>query len=310
MLFVSFKDVIVIAEERTQRMQDQNPSSGGFKKSGRSPVYRWVDEKSKKLPLGQTIIATMAGVVISVSLLMPADFYIDVAREISGKLTLRDVLRFGVVLTTIFTMAILSVATLKELARKSALRSRGFIDIDYEGAKTKRLSEDVANMKKMLAAISEERKTDGREKASDTPDADESPKLIVSPLESHIYEVIKSLEQHIDLSDKKASRLLDTGTMYLRRGIYFYVTSIFVWQFVAHVWGVDKSLIFGVVSCSLTFLVVEFLAAWFLKQYRNFNDSSMQFMKVKSIFDRYLLSYHTLIHFSTDQDSSLAEARF
>ncbi len=45
------------------------------------------------------------------------------------------------------------------------------------------------------------------------------------------------------------------------------------------------------ISCSLLFIFIEFLSAWFLKQYRHFVDTSTYHIKVKSIFDKYMMSY-------------------
>jgi hypothetical protein len=39
------------------------------------------------------------------------------------------------------------------------------------------------------------------------------------------------------------------------------------------------------------FIFIEFLSAWYLKQYRQFIDTSTYLIKVKSIFDKYMLVY-------------------
>ena len=47
----------------------------------------------------------------------------------------------------------------------------------------------------------------------------------------------------------------------------------------------------GIFSCSLLFISIEFLGAWYLKQFKAFADDSAYQMKIKAIFDRYYLMY-------------------
>ncbi|BBP82866.1 hypothetical protein PHLH8_25080 [Pseudomonas sp. Pc102] len=115
-----------------------------------------------------------------------------------------------------------------------------------------------------------------------------------SSFERHIKEIVASLDNQIATAEEKSSKLLDKGTMYLRRGIYFYVTTIIIWQIVIWWKGLGGHVWLGVASCSLTFIVIEFLAAWYLKQYRNYVDSSVSYLRAKSVFNRYLLSYHAI----------------
>ncbi|RZZ88368.1 hypothetical protein [Pseudoxanthomonas winnipegensis] len=106
------------------------------------------------------------------------------------------------------------------------------------------------------------------------------------------FESIRSLlEQKAEVADKKASILLDKGTAYSRFGIGFFVFAIITWQVVAHYTGFQIQYIYGIVSTSLLFVFIEFLSAWFLKQYRQFVDTSTYLIKVKSIFDKYMLVY-------------------
>jgi len=110
--------------------------------------------------------------------------------------------------------------------------------------------------------------------------------------------VVRTLEEKAAVADEKASMLLDKGTAYSRWGIVFYVFSIVVWQIVAWAGGFRVELVYGVVSCSVLFAFIEFLSAWFLRQYRHFVDTSTYLIKVKSMFDRYLLAYQVI----TDED--------
>lgn len=119
--------------------------------------------------------------------------------------------------------------------------------------------------------------------------------LKVPPFVAHCEEVLDYIDARIKLSEQKASMLLDKGTSYLIRGIYFFVASIVFWQLVMFGVGFQHYMWFGIVSCSLTFLVIEFLAAWFLKQYRSYVDTTVVFLRVRSTFSRYLLSFHALV---------------
>lgn len=120
--------------------------------------------------------------------------------------------------------------------------------------------------------------------------------------ERYMREIVLSLDSQINLSERKASILLDKGTSYIRNGIIFYVLSIIAWQIIERNTPLSTIAILGMVSCSLTFLVIEFLAAWFLRQYRSFVDASTNLIRVKSVFSRNLLAYFGMKEFSLDED--------
>ncbi len=116
----------------------------------------------------------------------------------------------------------------------------------------------------------------------------------------------KLLEEKSEISDRKASILLDKGTSYTIFGIVFYIASIVFWQVMFLTYGYQKQFLWGIISCSFLFLFIEFLSAWFLKQYRNFIDASTYLIKVKSIFDKYMLTY--LINNEIEDESSKKES--
>lgn len=110
--------------------------------------------------------------------------------------------------------------------------------------------------------------------------------------------LIRYLNAQIEQSDSKASVLLVTGKMYVRRGIYFFVASIVFWQIYGYVAKeISHVMIVGMISCSLTFLVVEFLAAWFLRQYKEYVDAAIVYAKIKTQFDSIMLAYLSLREF-------------
>ncbi|MCG8520184.1 MAG: hypothetical protein MI794_19540 [Pseudomonadales bacterium] len=109
--------------------------------------------------------------------------------------------------------------------------------------------------------------------------------------ENYFNEIRGVLIEQAHTADKKASILLDKGTAYSKGGITFFITSIVAWQVLSWLTEFKEQYIYGIVSCSLLFIFIEFLAAWFLKQYRHFVDTSTYHIKVKSIFDKYMMSY-------------------
>lgn len=115
----------------------------------------------------------------------------------------------------------------------------------------------------------------------------------------YVRKVISDLDNQISLSDEKASKLLDKGVWYLGAGLIFYISAIFFWQFWAKGEELSAVVVLGMLSCTVAFVVIEFLAAWFLKQYRSFVDSSLSYARVKSHYDRCLLSYYSLVEFSS-----------
>jgi len=101
----------------------------------------------------------------------------------------------------------------------------------------------------------------------------------------------KSLEDKAENADEKASRVLDRGTAFAHGGISFFISSIFIWQALSFIFGFRTQYIYGIASCSILFLFIEFLSAWFLKQYRPFIETSTYLFKVKSTFDKHMLLY-------------------
>lgn len=285
-------------------------NDGSFQKASDSVLYTWAPKRSsQKSKLYEKFQYFMAGLIaffLSAFLfLVPSSLDLGFVREAVGAIGAKEIL----VVCGLITILTIGVAAFFDYLKSARRVPSSFVDLD-ERSNDKRMDLKIQMLKDSMLELKSSLGTEAvKEKEDERTDDAKTEFYELSSVEHYIHGITKSLDRHIELSEKKASKLLDTGTMYLRRGIYFYVASIFVWQIVAHVWGVDKQLIFGVVSCSLTFLVVEFLAAWFLKQYRSFIDSSIQFMRVKSVFDRYLLSYYAVKEFSNEESEGLAESK-
>lgn len=289
--------------------EDEIRSGGSFDKDSGGLLYTWAPDKftvkrTRHKLLSYAVASVMACMLSLFLLMYPSGFEASPFNRFFASMDYKTILVAGFLAGG---MVLAVVLHFDAFSNKS--RPPSFVDLD-ERLNSKRLEAQILNLKYQVKQLKVDKSLDGsvdKNGARVEDVKDESYEH--SAIEYYISKLTKSLDRHIELSEVKASKLLDTGTLYLRRGIYFYVASIAVWQVVAHIWGVDKQLIFGVISCSLTFLVVEFLAAWFLKQYRSFIDSSVQFMKVKSVFDRYMLSYYAVKEFSTGGAEGLAEAK-
>lgn len=293
-----------------ENFENDSGADGSFEKVSDSVVYTWAPNRNaQKVNRHGTLQLIMASVMAAFLtfflLLVPTDLDLGIVKKLSNLFSSNYVIG-----TILFIVSLAFTLTWVFESLNSARQvSSSFVDLD-ERSTDKRVDMKFQVMKDNKLELKSSRMTEESGEKDDAK-ADEVKTEFheLSAVEHYIHNITKSLDRHIELSEKKASKLLDTGTMYLRRGIYFYAASIFVWQVVAHAWGVNEQLIYGVVSCSLTFLVVEFLAAWFLKQYRSFIDSSIQFMRVKSVFDRYLLSYYAVKEFSNDGAAEAAESK-
>ncbi|EOC0223431.1 hypothetical protein ACI0Y6_004066, partial [Cronobacter turicensis] len=116
-------------------------------------------------------------------------------------------------------------------------------------------------------------------------------KISVDLVKSTLTQTINTLENKADAADKKASILLQRGVNLTKFGIVYYLLSIIIWQIIFFKSPYKPEHVYGILSCSFLFLFIEFLSAWFLKQYKNFTDNSVYLLKIKSIFDRFLIVY-------------------
>lgn len=161
-----------------------------------------------------------------------------------------------------------------------SINNSKFSDIDRNNTTYKKLIEEISKLK------------DSTEKNKAKLPINERNKY-----ESfHLYfsSIIESLNEQIEIADKKASLLLDKGTSYSRNGIYLYVFIIVLWQAITWFTDLQTRHIYGIASCSLLFVFIEFLSAWFLKQYRHFVDTSTYLIKLRSTLERYILTYLAL----------------
>ncbi|WP_409289505.1 hypothetical protein [Pseudomonas sp. KCJK8927] len=111
--------------------------------------------------------------------------------------------------------------------------------------------------------------------------------------EKYMTSILGSLSVYAVRSEETATKLLGKGVAFMAGGLFFYVLAIVLWQVFANLLKPDEKVMYvGMAACSMTFIVIEFLAAWFFKQYRYYVEVSMACMRVRSAYDRQLLMFY------------------
>jgi hypothetical protein len=120
--------------------------------------------------------------------------------------------------------------------------------------------------------------------------------------EVYVSNILRSLSAYAASSEVTATKLLDKGVAFMAGGLVFYVLAIVIWQVFANLTKPDAHVMYvGMIACSMTFVIVEFLAAWFFKQYRYYVEVSLSCLRVRSVYDRYLLGYYALREFEGEE---------
>jgi hypothetical protein len=181
----------------------------------------------------------------------------------------------------------------------SSRRAKNFSDIDeerkakvrfYGGGETQDLVAELQSLRHSTAI--DYGKIE--EIIKKTQPKDDRSSKFVGSFDDYFNGVIANLSARALDSDEKASLLLERGISYVKFGLWFYFVAIVVWQTLVHFMGFKPEYLYGMGTTSLLFLFIEFLSAWFLKQYRHFVDTATYLLKVKAIFDRYYLIYLAL----------------
>ena len=186
------------------------------------------------------------------------------------------------------------------LTRAGGIRMRSFTDVDDERREKARfygggseISSLVGELKDLRSSTTidyskiEEIINKSKKRSSTAPKTTRS-------FDDYFEDVVSILESRSSLCDEKASVLLDKGIFFVWFGIVFYLLAIAAWQTLIHWTGFKQEYAYGMIACSILFLFIEFLSAWFLKQYRHFVDTATYLFKVKAIFDRHFLLYLAL----------------
>lgn len=199
-------------------------AEGSFFKSPDEVVYKWAPNKqAKKLKLYrsmQYLTVTILAMFLSVFLMIfPSDLESDILQRILGSFAYKTL----VVVTGLGIGTVLFVVLQYQMFVNHKTQSSSFVDIDERASSSKidlRLSELRQEFRQFKASRDSGANNTQDDVAVDVPKTEFHQS---SAIEHYINRLTKSLDMHIETSDKKASKLLDTGTMYLRRGIYFYV---------------------------------------------------------------------------------------
>ncbi|WP_454666656.1 hypothetical protein [Acinetobacter calcoaceticus] len=121
----------------------------------------------------------------------------------------------------------------------------------------------------------------------------------------YFLKILNTLEEKSIDSDKKASILLDNGKLYFITGITYFIIAIIFWQiYISYIGEFKTNHIYGIISTSLVFIFIQFISAWYLRQYKSFSDTSTYLTKIKSIFDKYMLIYLVSVE-KGDKDFSI-----
>ena len=214
--------------------------------------------------------------------------------------------KYGIsIIGTLLTLVGLAL-TIDDIKKSSISRENKFIDVDAR-AKFAQHKNDLyyAKLADSITDKSTIAKTTARPKKASTDENETKLANTKSHFEQYFESIRQLLEQKAQVSDEKASILLDKGVAYSRLGIILFITSIIGWQIISWMHGFQTQYIYGIASCSVLFAFIEFLSAWFLKQYRQFVDTSTYLIKVKSIFDKYMLTYLAVNEFRTGKDNEL-----
>lgn len=106
--------------------------------------------------------------------------------------------------------------------------------------------------------------------------------------------IINYLDQQIDMCDRKSSLLLSQGKFWTVFGFIFYFIAIVAWQILFFSFHHKIEFIYGILSTSFLFILIEFFSSWYLRQYKQFVDTSTYLVRIKSILQRYILAYFAL----------------
>ena len=122
-------------------------------------------------------------------------------------------------------------------------------------------------------------------------DEDDESERETDDFKRYFLSISELLQEKAFDAEEKASLLLDKGSNYTLAGIVFFILSIVAWQIMAWIHGFKTEFIYGIASCSGLFVFIEILSGWYLKQYRHYVDTSTYLLKIKSMFDKFMLVY-------------------
>ncbi len=106
-----------------------------------------------------------------------------------------------------------------------------------------------------------------------------------------LQDSLERIKTESERAHEKSTALLTYGIWTGIGGVVGYLVAISLWQLLAGEDGIHARHYVGMASTSFLFLFIEFLAAWFLKQYRYFVDTATFYTKLLTMEERALLTY-------------------
>jgi len=200
-------------------------------------------------------------------------------------------IRSIIVILISISISIAAVALQKSIEKKG--EKNEFLEIDFRNSpynQKKQLVSLQEYIKKLIAQNDNKNNAELIATINELSNAKVDDKTY-EKFEKYFKSIIDKIEQQISVADEKSSILLNRGILYAKFGITFFIFSIAAWQILSLIFQFHEHFIYGIISCSILFIFVEFISAWFLKQYRCFIDTSTYLIKIKSIFDKYFLCY-------------------
>ena len=148
------------------------------------------------------------------------------------------------------------------------------IDFDIEGLKA-HIKEDMSISKEEIKALLAREIQKQEHLIRQKKDEDK-----FSCFSGYFDNIIFILQDKANDAEKQASLALDTGMSYAKYGVWFLIFSMIIWQILYPSFGDNPQFLYGIISCSLLFIFIEFLSAWFLKQYKSFVDTANYLIKI------------------------------
>jgi hypothetical protein len=117
--------------------------------------------------------------------------------------------------------------------------------------------------------------------------------------QSYFNKMLDTLSNEADKIEKKAKDFFWQGMVFSIMGILVASGFLVFWINYFSIKRFELYDIFELISGTIIILLIEFLGAWFLKQYKVLSEKSLHILKIKSSLDRYLLSYLAINEFAT-----------
>ncbi|MDD4993228.1 MAG: DUF4407 domain-containing protein [Paludibacter sp.] len=115
--------------------------------------------------------------------------------------------------------------------------------------------------------------------------------------QNYFNKMLDTLSNEANKIDMKSQDFFKQGMVISIIGILIAFGILVFWLNYFSIKKFELYNIFELVSGTIIILLIEFLGAWFLKQHRILSEKSLHILKIKSILDRYLLSYLAINEF-------------